>query len=153
MQPFGNDVPIGDVPTCSNMVGTAVLEIQIVGVLPNIKSVDGLQALANRVSSVSFFRKDKLSVFLLCEPCPVRAKGCRCSLRELRLEVLETTERSVDGFQQTALRKIVLAWRTELREVEHMVQNLSGIVEKRPIRYLSPAKSACSHSSAGKHSR
>lgn len=124
-----NDVPVDDLPDGSQMVGTAVLIVEIVGMFPHVDAHERLEVMTNGVAAVHFLRDDKLTVFVGGEPHPTRTEECSTLLLEFLLEGIKRTKLRVDGSSECANGLAVGLRRSKLCEVEVVVEELTSIVE------------------------
>ena len=72
LQPSFHLLPVYNVPTCSDMVGTSVLEVKVVGMFPHVKSVERCKAVTQRIAAVCLLGNDEFAVSLLRKPGPTR---------------------------------------------------------------------------------
>lgn len=124
---FINHLPVHDLPKFGKMGGTTVLIIEIIGVLPNVEGQKGLQALGNGVGSAGFLRDDQGAISLSGEPYPAAAKKAYAFGNELFFESVETPPLLHDLIDHLACRSC--RFRSKLREIEVVVEDLTGIVE------------------------
>ena len=87
--------PVDDVPPRVDVVGAAVLVVQVVGVLPDVDAEQRRLAVADRVVLVGG-RDDREAGAVVDEPGPAGAEAADAGVLELRLEVVERAERGVD---------------------------------------------------------
>ena len=126
-------VPVNDVPEGGDVVGTAILIIQIVSVLPHIDADDGfaLEAgnrLAHEGAVLIGGRADReLLVMADDEPGPAGAETGRGGLGEVFLELGEAAEFGVDRRGEPALGRAALAGTENLPE-ERMVGVTARVV-------------------------
>ena len=121
LQPSFHLLPVYNVPTCSDMVGTSVLEVKVVGMFPHVKSVERCKAVTQRIAAVCLLGNDEFAVSLLRKPGLTRTKQRRCCLSKLCFEIVEVAKCVVDSIQNSAFRQVVMAWSTELFKVECVV--------------------------------
>ena len=109
---------------------TAVLVVQIVGVLPDVEGEEGFEAVGDRVVGVSILGNAQLPSFVGLEPYPTASEeGCALGF-ELGLESVEGAPLLGDLLRQRGFRvKPGMRSGGKLREVQVMVQNLAGVVE------------------------
>src|ERR1017187_9184303 len=81
-------VPVDHVPPGGEIVGAAVLILEVVGMLPDIVAEDGIQSLSQRRFLVGGRKNLELSA-CIDEPAPARAKLLRGGLIEGLLESIE----------------------------------------------------------------
>src|SRR5712692_4497177 len=98
---LGDGVPVDDVPPGLDIVGPAVLILQVVGVLPDVQAHYRLAAGHDGIVLVRGGFDDELAV-LDVQPGPARAEARGRGLRELGLEVGERAEGGLDGCRQLA---------------------------------------------------
>lgn len=111
------------------MVGTAVLIVQIIGMLPYVEGEQGREARTERIAAVGFLCDVQFTFLVGREPGPSGSEEAGGGCRELFLEVVEAAEVAADGVGQRAFG-FVAGWDGgELEEVERVVQYLSGVVE------------------------
>ena len=118
------------------MVGTTGLIIEVVGMLPNIKGQQGLQAALNGIGGIRLLRDDEFAILVGREPHPAGTEERCAFLLKLLLESLERAEVPCDGLGNAAYRLVVCFGCSELAEVQLVVQNLSGIIQKTALRLL-----------------
>src|SRR5690349_16548649 len=86
-----NLLPVDDLPECSDVFGTAVLILEIVGMLPDVQPEQ--RCLADRYRTVLVRRRnDFQALFADDQPCPTTAEsrsGCRV---ESFLKLLQRAE-------------------------------------------------------------
>ena len=115
------------------MVDTAVLEVEIVSVFPNVHAQQGVEAVAEGVVAVRLFGDDEFAVLILRKPSPARTKEGGSGLSELLFELFKAAESGVDGLGDFAFRSVVFYGCLKLEEVEVVVEELASIVEDRPL--------------------
>ena len=113
------------------MGGAAVLVVEVVGVLPDVKGEERFEALGDGVIGAGLLGDDQGAIFLRGEPYPAAAKEGDAFGLELGLEGIHTPPLLQDLGRQRRLRvKPAMRVRgTELREVEVVIQDLAGVVE------------------------
>src|SRR6476660_5638864 len=85
---FVHEVPVYQVPPGRNIIGTPVLILQVVGVLPHIKAKERHLSIRDRRILVG--RRENLELSILCrEPRPTAAKTLYRSIVKLLLELIE----------------------------------------------------------------
>src|SRR5690625_1835640 len=94
--------PVDDVPEGADILGTAVLVLQVVGVLPHVEAQHGLVAVHERAVLVGGAVHLELAVTLDDEPGPAGAEAGLGCLLELLLEGVEGAEGFADGGGQLA---------------------------------------------------
>ena len=95
--------------------------------LPDVEGEQRFQAFGDGVAGVGFLGDDQGAVFLCRKPDPAGAEQTRALGFELGLEGVNTSPLLLDlGFD---LAHRFRAFRDELREVEVVVEHLTGIVE------------------------
>ncbi len=112
--------------------GTAVLVIEVVGVLPYIESEERAEALGDGVAGAGLLSDNEGVVRGGGEPNPARAEEGGAFGFEFGLEGFEGAPLFLDlgyelGFLQFA--RCCVVRRFELGEVEVVVENLTGVVE------------------------
>src|SRR4026208_2305792 len=95
--------PVDDVPPCRDVVGTAVLVLQVVGVLPDVEPENRLLAVHDRVVLVGRALDRQLAA-VVDQPGPPAAEAADTCLRELLLERVESAKRRLDRVRQRAGR-------------------------------------------------
>ena len=111
------------------MVGTTILVIQIVGMLPYVEGEQGREARTEWIAAVGFLRDVQFAILVGREPGPSRAEEAGGGCCKFFLEVVEAAEVAADGVGQGTFRFVTGRRGGELEEVERVVQYLSGIVE------------------------
>src|SRR5436853_4798144 len=89
-------VPIHDVPPRGEVVGTAILIFEVVGVFPHVDAEEGLLPFHERTILVGSALDDELAAGI-DQPSPAAAEALHAGVIELRLELLEVAERRLDG--------------------------------------------------------
>ena len=109
--------PVYHIPESTNVVGSAVLIVQVIRVLPNVKRQD---------RSAFYFCNIHQGVVLICcagyyqfvavqyQPCPTATKACSSCGVELLFESIKATERSSNCIRQFACRQSAARWRKQL---------------------------------------
>src|SRR3954463_6911668 len=98
------DFPVYDVPPGGDVVGAAVLVLEVVGVLPDVEADDGEGAFHDRAVLVG--GRDDLDVLpALDQPRPTGAEARRGGGGEGFLEFVERGELSVDRLGEIADRR------------------------------------------------
>ena len=103
LKAFGNFCPVDDVPPCADVIGAAVLVVEIVGVLPDIEAEDGFAeigicteafhewvVLVGRAGNFEF-------AILQDQPCPARAETFCGSFTEGFFEIIHRAKGRDDG--------------------------------------------------------
>ena len=105
----GNFGPVHDIPECTNVVGAAILVVEIVGVFPDVEAEDGSATFGERGVLVWGAFDDECAISADAEPCPDAAEAGGSGFIELFPEVIEGTECGIDcggefasGFSATA---------------------------------------------------
>ena len=124
-----DDFPVDELPEGSEMVGTAILIIHIVGVLPNVEGEQWAESVSDWVLCVLLLSDDEFTISIGGKPNPSRAEKRSAFLGKLLLEGFKTTELCFNGLRNFACWEIVSLWSTECQEVEVVVEDLSCIVE------------------------
>ena len=127
-------VPVDNLPYRCEMVYAAILVVEVVGVFPHVDAENGLQTVANGVTGIGFLRDDEFAFVVTGEPNPSAAEEGGTFFLEFFFEGLEGTELCVDGFGEMAYGFAVLLRSGELREIEVVVEDLSGVVEHSTLR-------------------
>ena len=107
--------------------GAAVLVVEVVSVLPDVESEDGLEVVSHGVVGASVLGNGQLTGGIGLEPNPTTAEEGSAFLFELGFEDIYTTPLLLDLSLDFALQ--FGAARGELREIEVVVQDLSGVIE------------------------
>src|SRR5690606_8199235 len=95
-------VPVHDVPPRLDVVGTAVLVVQVVGVLPDVEAEDRGVAVHDRRVLVGRRVALQLAAAIDDQPGPAGAEAAGGLLLEPLLELLEAAEGAVDRLAQLA---------------------------------------------------
>lgn len=120
-------VPVDQVEEGGDVIGAAVLHIDVVGVLPHIHGQDGGLAVAPRVLGVGGLGHLQLAV-VDAQPGPARAKlGGACTLEGV-LEGVKGAKVAVDGVSELAGGGAALVGAHGLPE-EGVVDHLGGVIE------------------------
>ena len=123
------NIPVDDAPYCGEMIDTAVLIVEVVGMFPYVDAENGLQSVANRVACIGFLRNHEFTFAVTGKPYPTATEKTGAFLLELLLEGFERTKLCIDGFGQLTHGLAIFLRSGELREVEIVVEDLSGVVE------------------------
>ena len=123
------NIPVDDAPYCGEMIDTAVLIVEVVGMFPYVDAENRLQSVANGGACVGFLRNHEFPFAVTGKPYPTATEKTGAFLLELLLEGFERTKLCIDGFGQLAHGLAIFLWSGELREVEIVVEDLSGVVE------------------------
>ena len=132
---FFDHAPIHNLPQCLQLCSTPILVIQVIRMLPDIESQDRLEAAGDGVAGVGFLGDDEGATGGRGEPDPAGAEEADALGDEVGFEgvdaaplffdlLFELTRRPFDGLRDRRL---------ELREIQVVVQNLTGVVEDGPI--------------------
>src|SRR5215210_6059918 len=84
-------VPVDDVPPRADVIGPAVLVLEVIRVLPHVEAEDRLLAFHQRTVLVRRALDDQLAA-CVDQPGPAAAEAGHASLRELLLEAVERAE-------------------------------------------------------------
>lgn len=137
LKSFVYNLPVDYFPYLGQMVGTAVLEVEVVGVLPYVEGEQRTQPLTQRVAGVLLLCNDEFVGVVGRQPHPSRAEESGPFLYELLLECFKRAELTVDGAHQFACgNTLCIAGRAELGEVHVVVEYLAGIVEHSTVGRL-----------------
>src|SRR5918993_2369815 len=96
LQRFIDLRPVDDIPPGADVVGSAILIFQVVGVLPDVEAEDGVLALHQWIVLVRSARNRQFAA-VVEQPHPAAAEASGTSLRPLLLELVEAAERGVDS--------------------------------------------------------
>ncbi len=111
------------------MIDTAVLIVEVVGMFPYVDAENGLQSVANGVASIGFLRNHEFTFAVTGKPYPTATEKTGAFLLELLFEGFERAKLCIDGFGQLPHGLAIFLRSGELREVEIVVEDLSGVVE------------------------
>ena len=123
------NIPVDDAPYCGEMIDTAVLIVEVVGMFPYVDAENGLQSVANGVACIGFLCNHEFPFAVTGKPYPTATEKTGAFLLELLLEGFERAKLCIDGFGQLAHGLAIFLRSGELREVEIVVEDLSGVVE------------------------
>ena len=84
------------------MVGSAVLVIQVVGMLPYVEGEQGREARTEGIAAVGFLGDVQFAVLVGREPGPAGAEEAGGGCRKFFLEIVEAAEVAADGVGQRA---------------------------------------------------
>src|SRR6266478_508898 len=101
---LGDCVPVHHVPPSFDVVGPAVLVIEIISVFPNIHSEDRRVSVHERAVLVRGGYNFKFSTFVFNQPRPTAAEATGPSCGELLFKCIETSERGFDIIGEFAFR-------------------------------------------------
>src|SRR6185437_8082674 len=108
-------------------VGTFVLEVEIVGVLPDVDGQERDLALGQRVPGIRRF--DDLELVLVeHQPCPAAAELCVAGLLEFLCELVVAAEIGIDLFRDIAFRLAAAALAQTVPE-KSVVPDLRRVVK------------------------
>src|SRR4051794_7372258 len=102
--------PINHIPESRDVIGAAVLVIQIVGVFPDVetqnwRAADAGRGLAHERAVLISRGTNRQLAAIDDEPRPTAAESCGAGLRELFLEFFKTGEGAADCLGQVARRR------------------------------------------------
>ena len=121
-------LPVNDRPYVLDVVGTAILVAEVVGMLPDVDPHEGAKAMHDGVAPVGFLGDHELAILLGGEPSPTRTEEGRAGCEELGLEGLEASPLSYDRIEELALRGTPSVG-SKLREVKVVIEELTCVVE------------------------
>lgn len=127
------NVPVDKVPQLVQVVGTAVLVVDVVGMFPNVEAEQRLQPPTQRIAGIGLLGDVQFAFGIGGQPGPSRSEECRGSLVKFFLEIFEASKVALDGFSQSAGRFGLLRLGSKLQEVEGVVQYLSCVVEDASV--------------------
>src|ERR1700680_3268883 len=102
LEAAGTLVPVDHVPPGREIVGAAVLVLEIVGMLPHIITHDGIQAVHQRAVLVGSGYDRELAALVEHEPCPAGAETLDARIVEGGLELVERAEGLLNSARQRA---------------------------------------------------
>ena len=111
------------------MIDTAVLIVEVVGMFPYVDAENWLQSVANGVACIGFLRNHEFPFAVTGKPYPTATEKTGAFLLELLLEGFERAKLCIDGFGQLTHGLAIFLRSGKLREVEIVVEDLSGVVE------------------------
>ena len=123
-------IPVNDRPYVLDVVGTAILVAEVVGMLPDVDPHEGAKAMYDGVAPVGLLGDHELAILLGGEPSPARTEEGRAGCEELSLEGFEASPLSYDCIEELALR-CTPSVGSELREVKVVIEELTCVVEDR----------------------
>ena len=97
LKALANGAPVDDVPDCAEVLGLAVLVLEVVGVFPGVNAHQGLEVAGDGVLVGAGDEAQSSRGLVLDEPCPAGALDASKSGVGLLLEVVEGAEVLVDG--------------------------------------------------------
>src|SRR5438876_8794895 len=100
----GNLIPVDHVPPGIEVLGTAVLVLEIVGVFPDIIAHDREQSIRQRAVLVSRGHNREFAALVKDQPCPARTKAFNARIIEGGLELVERAKGLLNGAGQFACR-------------------------------------------------
>ena len=115
-------------PEGGEVVGAAVLIVEIVGVLPDVEGEEGLEVVKEGVVGVGFLGDDEFAVGADAEPDPAGAEEGGATVLELMLERFERAE--VADYQVGYGAGAEVVGGAELVEIHGVVEELAGVVEE-----------------------
>ena len=90
-------LPVDNLPYTFDMLGAAILIVEIIGVLPNIYSEERFHAVAHGIVAIVTAHNVELATLVLGEPHPARTEKCCTSLFHLAFKRLEIAKVEADG--------------------------------------------------------
>ena len=136
--PLRDDIPVDDAPQGLEVVGAAVLVVEVVGVLPDVEGQEGLQAADDGIEGAGLLGDVQGAGLVGAQPHPAGPEEPGALGLEFGLECLERAPLLRDLRGQRAGRALrACPGRAELRKVHVVVQDLAGVVENgrgRPCR-------------------
>jgi hypothetical protein len=93
----GNFIPVDDVPPRGEVVGAAVLVLEVVSVLPYIVAHDGIETIHQRAILVGGGYDRERAVRVTCEPDPAGAKAPGSGIVKGGLEPVKGAKGLLDG--------------------------------------------------------
>ena len=127
--PILNDLPVDDSPQGLELVGAAVLPVKIVGVLPNIEGQQGSEVPRDWVVGPRLLGDDQTAIRSGGEPDPAGAEKADALGDELVLEGIHAAPLAYDLLSERPCGRGGFRRRTELREIQVVVEDLAGVVE------------------------
>src|SRR5450830_1201119 len=125
---LSHELPVDQVPERFHILWTHVAVVDVVSVFPDVAGQQRGVAAGQRVAGADGAGQGQGTVSLFHQPAPTGTEGADGRLGEFFLELVERTERSVDGFSQRAGWLTAGFWRQAV-PVEGVVPDLSGVVE------------------------
>mmetsp|Transcript_29202 Transcript_29202/g.73464 ORF Transcript_29202/g.73464 Transcript_29202/m.73464 type:complete len:220 (+) Transcript_29202:47-706(+) len=122
------ELPVDELPPGIDVRRTSILVIDVVGMLPHVNGEDRSLTRGQRVASIMGAYHLELTVGVLDEPCPARAKVSGSSSGELLLEGIKAAKVTNDGFSDRT-SGFSSALRGQRVPVEGVVPGLSSAVE------------------------
>ena len=119
--------PVDHVPPSRDVVGAAVLVVQVVGVLPHVDAEDRVEALHRRAVLVGQAHHLELPGVVGREPGPAGAELAGGGFGEGVLEIVERAEVAVDGLREVA-RGIAAAGRAHRGPEDAVVEVAAAVV-------------------------
>src|SRR6185436_1607052 len=104
LQPLVDLRPVDDIPPRVDVVGPAILILEVVRVLPDVDAEDGLLAVHHRVVLVRRALDDELAA-VVDHPRPPAAEPSDRGRLQLLLQLVEAAERAVDRVGNRARRR------------------------------------------------
>ena len=121
--------PVHDLPELGEVGGTAVLVVEVVGVLPDVEGEDGTEAAGDGVAGAGLLGDDEGAVGDGPEPDPAGAEEPGALGDEVVLEGVEAAPLLDDLLQEGGIFRRLRAAGAELRKIQVVVQDLSCVVE------------------------
>ncbi len=122
-------MPVKNLPEVVKLGGTAVLVVEVVGVLPDVEGQDGTEAAGDGVAGAGLLGDDEGAVGDGPEPDPAGAEQPGAFGDEVVLEGVEAAPLLHDLLQESGVLGRLGAAGAELREIQVVIQDLSGVVE------------------------
>jgi len=101
---FADNGPIDHIKEGVDVIRASILVLEVVCMLPNIQSHDGLIAAAYAwhcgIVLVGSAANGQGATFCYTKPCPSRSKSCTCGFSKSILECIKVTKGTLDGISQ-----------------------------------------------------
>ncbi len=97
-------IPVDKIPEISHILGSGVLLVQIVGMLPHVDDQNRLVAIGKRVAGIGFLNDFKMTFLVFHQPAPSAAKQRNRLGGKFLLKLVETAEITLIGIKQFAFR-------------------------------------------------
>jgi hypothetical protein len=126
---LGDELPVDDAPNLLHVGGATVLEVNVVGMLPDVHSEDGSLAIHNGAASVTSVLNGELSgLGVGDEPSPAAAEVSDGLSLKILLEVLDSAESGSDDLLKGLWHGLTVV--SEAVPVEAVVEVLGSLVEQ-----------------------
>src|SRR6266487_5490706 len=133
-----NRIPVDYIPPSVQILGTAILVLKIVGILPDIVTHHRIHTAHERAVLISCRDDLQFSIRVKHKPCPTRSETLGASIIKSRFESIEGTKCLLDSAGKVASRFATTIWRHDIPEHAMVRVTTCVILHNRAntLRYL-----------------